>query len=232
MLSPLAFPSWVLLGYLELLGDLETRDGTIPPPSSPGVLEQILLTRDSPEDLNTKLPLCSDPLSPEYLAFALPYLPYYGTSHILISPSSLTTLHIRTEREESFNEDKFNTKQDETTIPPSLGLDKRVLSSMTDEEPPAHQLLRDSTSEHCLVTTSFPSGLPGPNQPCPSSGYLPYYRTEGGLCTGPALGDRFFTGTEGWENKEGGQREETTIWSLSASCLMCLRRKQGGCLCQ
>ncbi|KFO83489.1 hypothetical protein N320_10239, partial [Buceros rhinoceros silvestris] len=93
-------------------------------------------------------------------------------------------------------------------------------SSTTDEEPPAHQLLRDTTSEHCLSTISFSSGLPGLNQPFPSSGYVPYYTTEGVLCIGPALGHRFFTGIEGLENKEGGQGEETDTWSLCGSCLV------------
>ncbi|KFV56961.1 hypothetical protein N341_00648, partial [Tyto alba] len=93
-------------------------------------------------------------------------------------------------------------------------------SSVTNEEPPAHQLLRDNTSEQCLSLTSFPSELPGLNQPLPSSGYFPHYRTEGELCTGPALGDRFVTGREGLENKEGGQGRETGIWNLRASCLV------------
>ncbi|KFW10659.1 hypothetical protein N327_03249, partial [Fulmarus glacialis] len=88
------------------------------------------------------------------------------------------------------------------------------------EEPTAHQLLRDSTSEHCPATTSFPSGLPGLHQPFPSGGYFPYYRTAGELCAGPALGDGFFTGTEGLENKEGGQGQETGSWRLGASCLV------------
>ncbi|KFW66169.1 hypothetical protein AS28_08186, partial [Pygoscelis adeliae] len=88
------------------------------------------------------------------------------------------------------------------------------------EDPTAHQFLRDSTSEHCPSTMAFPSGLPGLNQPFPFGGYFPYYRTEGELCTGPALGDRFFTGIEGLENKEGGQGGETGIWSLGASCLV------------
>ncbi|KFV50249.1 hypothetical protein N328_12390, partial [Gavia stellata] len=88
------------------------------------------------------------------------------------------------------------------------------------EEPTAHQLLRDSTSEHRPPTISFPSGLPGRNQPFPSGGYFPYYRTEAELCAGPALGDRFFTGIEGLENKEGGQGGEPDTWSLRASCLM------------
>lgn len=106
-------------------------------------------------------------------------------------------------------------------MPPSLESDKRALSSMTDEEPPAHQLLRDSTSEHCLSTISFPSGLSGLNQSSASGGYFHYYRTEGELCIGPAPGDRFFTGIEGLENEEGGQGGETGIWSLGASCLVC-----------
>ncbi|KFQ08098.1 hypothetical protein N330_10804, partial [Leptosomus discolor] len=93
-------------------------------------------------------------------------------------------------------------------------------SPTTDEKPPAHQLLRDSTSEHCLPTTPFPSGLPRQHQPFPSDGYRPCYRTKGELCIGPALEDRFFTGIEGLENKEGGQGGEIGIWSLCASCLV------------
>ncbi|KFQ52099.1 hypothetical protein N334_02648, partial [Pelecanus crispus] len=98
----------------------------------------------------------------------------------------------------------------------------KALSSMATEESTAHQLLRDSTSEHCPSTISFPSGLPGllPDQPLPSNGYFPYYRTEGELCTGAALGDRFFTGIEGLENKEGGQEGGTGIWSLGANCVV------------
>ncbi|KGL86996.1 hypothetical protein N301_09276, partial [Charadrius vociferus] len=87
------------------------------------------------------------------------------------------------------------------------------------EEPPGHQLLRDSTSEHCPSTITFLSGLLGLNQPFPSGGHFPYYRSEGELCPDPALGDGFFTGTEGLENTEGGQgEEEMGIWSLCASC--------------
>ncbi|KFQ96367.1 hypothetical protein Y956_06225, partial [Nipponia nippon] len=88
------------------------------------------------------------------------------------------------------------------------------------EEPTVCQVLRDSTSEHRLSMTSLPSGLPGLNQPFPSGGYFPYYRTEGELCTAPALCDRFFTGTEGLENKEGEQEGETGSWSLGASCVV------------
>ncbi|KFZ60134.1 hypothetical protein N338_01644, partial [Podiceps cristatus] len=91
-------------------------------------------------------------------------------------------------------------------------------SSTTDKEPPAQHLPRDGTSEHRLSTISFPSGLLALTQPFPL--YIPYYRTEGELYIGPALGDRFFTGIEGLENKEGGQGGETGIWSLGASCLV------------
>ncbi|KFV09830.1 hypothetical protein N339_00969, partial [Pterocles gutturalis] len=87
-------------------------------------------------------------------------------------------------------------------------------------EPRAHQLLRDSTSGPCPPTISFSSRLPGLDQPLPSSGYCPYYWTEGLLCTGPALGDSFFTGMEGLEHTEGGQGGQTDIWSLGASCLV------------
>ncbi|PKU32622.1 solute carrier family 25 member 48 [Limosa lapponica baueri] len=94
----------------ELPRDLEERDETTPPPSSPGDLEHVLLTRDSPEDLNTKLSLCNDR---SVQVFALPYLPYYRTSYIFISPSSLIASHISTETEESFSDGKVNTKHDE-----------------------------------------------------------------------------------------------------------------------
>ncbi|KFP81611.1 hypothetical protein N311_10553, partial [Apaloderma vittatum] len=85
------------------------------------------------------------------------------------------------------------------------------------EEPPAHQLLGDPTSEHSLSVISCPSALPGLNQPFSSSGYYPYYRAEGKLCTDPTLG---VSGTEGWENKERDQGEETKFWHLGAGCLV------------
>ncbi|XP_030360304.1 uncharacterized protein LOC115615819 [Strigops habroptila] len=255
----------------ELPGDLETGDETTPPPSSPGVWEHVLLTRDSPEDLHTKLLLCNDHSFPDYLVFALSYLPYYRTSHLLTSPSFLPASHISTETEESFDEGKVDTKQDEkvsysavstgyfpyyrtyeellgqplthglnveekrpdndgkdesegdaeSTTPLSLELDKRVCSPMTDEEPPAQQLLRDSTTAHCLSTSYFPSGLPGLDHLFGFSGYFPYYQTEGELCTDPVLEDRSFTGMEALENKEGGHGGEIDIWSLRSSCLVC-----------
>ncbi|KAK2540801.1 hypothetical protein Q9966_004504 [Columba livia] len=199
---------------------LETSDETTPPLSSPGVLEQFLLTRDSPEDLNSQLSLCNDQSVPDYLVSAFVYLPYYRTSYVFISPSSHAASHISTETEESFNEGKVNTKQDETvsysatstgyfpyfrtygeflcepltfglnaegkkpdndgkgecegdietTIPPSLDLEKRAFSSMTDKQPRVHHLLRDRTFGHCSSTISFSSGLPGLNQPFPSTG--------------------------------------------------------------
>lgn len=92
---------------------METRDETTPPPSSPVDLEPVLLTRDSPEDLNTKLLLCNDHSVPEDPVSALAYLPYYRTSYIFISSSSLAASHISTETEESFNDGKVNAKQDE-----------------------------------------------------------------------------------------------------------------------
>lgn len=107
------------------------------------------------------------------------------------------------------------------TIPLSLELDKRACSPMSDEEPPAQPLLRDSTTAHCLSTSYFPSGQPGLNQLFPSSGYFLYYRTEGELCTDPVLEGRFFTAMEALKNKEEGQGGETGIWSLSSSCLVC-----------
>ncbi|XP_014803486.1 PREDICTED: uncharacterized protein LOC106891453 [Calidris pugnax] len=94
----------------ELAGDLEERDDTTPPPSSPEDSEHVLLTRDSPEDLSTKLSLCSDH---SVQAFALPYLPFYRTSYVFISPSSLVASRISTETEESFNDGEVNTKHDE-----------------------------------------------------------------------------------------------------------------------
>nr|XP_021144943.1 uncharacterized protein LOC110359646 isoform X2 [Columba livia] len=200
---------------------LETSDETTPPLSSPGVLEQFLLTRDSPEDLNSQLSLCNDQSVPDYLVSAFVYLPYYRTSYVFISPSSHAASHISTETEESFNEGKVNTKQDETTIPPSLDLEKRAFSSMTDKQPRVHHLLRDRTFGHCSSTISFSSGLPGLNQPFPSTGYFPYYRTEEELCPSPVLGDRFFHGIGGLVNKDGEERGETDIWSLSSNCLLC-----------
>ncbi|KFQ19952.1 hypothetical protein N332_08027, partial [Mesitornis unicolor] len=95
----------------------------------------------------------------------------------------------------------------------------RTLFSGTEKEPTAHQPLRGSTSEHCLSMT-FLSGLPGLNQFFPSSGYFPYSRTEGELCTVPAPGDRFLLKTEDSENEEGGQVEETDIKSLCPRCLV------------
>ncbi|KFP04324.1 hypothetical protein N300_08555, partial [Calypte anna] len=89
------------------------------------------------------------------------------------------------------------------------------------EEPTAQQLLGDITSEHCPQMSSFPSGLPGLNPPFPSTGYFPYHRTEGELCTDPAgEPDRFFTETEDLENEEGGQGKEIGFWGLYSSCLI------------
>ncbi|XP_062494048.1 uncharacterized protein LOC134173730 [Pezoporus occidentalis] len=255
----------------ELPGDLETGNETTSPPSSPGVWEHVLLTRDSPEDLHTKLLLCNDHSFPDYLVFALSYLPYYRTSHLLTSPSFLPESLVSTEPEAGFDEGKADIKQDEqvsypavstgyfpyyrmheellgqplthglnaeekrpdndgkdesegdaeSTVPRSLELDKRACSPTSDEEPPAQPLLRDSITAHCLSTSYFPSGLPALNQLFPSSGYFPYYRTEGELCTDPVLEGRFFIGMEALKNKEAGQGGETGIWSLSSSCLVC-----------
>ncbi|XP_061313024.1 uncharacterized protein LOC133271159 isoform X2 [Pezoporus flaviventris] len=205
----------------ELPGDLETGNETTSPPSSPGVWEHVLLTRDSPEDLHTKLLLCNDHSFPDYLVFALSYLPYYRTSHLLTSPSFLPESLVSTEPEEGFDEGKADIKQDEKTVPRSLELDKRACSPMSDEEPPAQPLLRDSITAHCLSTSYFPSGLPALNQLFPSSGYFPYYRTEGELCTDPLLEGRFFIGMEALKNKEAGQGGEIGIWSLSSRCLVC-----------
>ncbi|KFU83918.1 hypothetical protein M959_09651, partial [Chaetura pelagica] len=96
----------------------------------------------------------------------------------------------------------------------------RTLSSLTSEEPTAHQELGAITSEHRPSATSFPRGLPGLSQPLPSRGFFPYCRTEGELCTDPAPGDRFFSRTEGLENQEGSQGEETGLWSLYSRCLI------------
>ncbi|KFP80542.1 hypothetical protein N310_13592, partial [Acanthisitta chloris] len=92
-------------------------------------------------------------------------------------------------------------------------------SSTNDKEPPAHQLLRASSPEHCLPVLSFPSSLPCLDQVLPSSGYLPYYRTEGEICTGPAQWNGSLTGID-LETKEGYQRGGTDIWSLGVRCLM------------
>ncbi|XP_061207974.1 uncharacterized protein LOC133211548 isoform X1 [Neopsephotus bourkii] len=255
----------------ELPGDLETGNETASPPSSPGVWEHVLLTRDSPEDLHTKLLLCNDHSFPDYLVFPLSHLLYYRASHLLSSPSFLPESHVSTEPEESFDEGKADIKQDEkvsypavstgyfsyyrvneellgqplthglnaeekrpgnngkdesegdaeSTVPRSLELDKRACSPVSDEEPPAQPLLTDITTAHCLPTSYFPSRLPGPNQLFPSSGYFPYYETEGELCTDPVLEGRFFVGMKALKNKEAGQGGETDIWSVSSRCLVC-----------
>lgn len=76
-------------------------------------MEHVPLTRDSSEDLNTKISHCNDHSVREHLAFTLEYLPYYRTSYIFISPSSLAASHISTETAESFNDGEVNTKHDE-----------------------------------------------------------------------------------------------------------------------
>ncbi|KFV61267.1 hypothetical protein N307_10082, partial [Dryobates pubescens] len=83
------------------------------------------------------------------------------------------------------------------------------------EQPAAHQQPRESTSEHCQPTRSFPGRLPGVQQPLPAGGY---YRTEGELCTGPILEDS--PRMEVLESKEGGERAETSLWSLFTRCLV------------
>ncbi|KFO69908.1 hypothetical protein N303_03169, partial [Cuculus canorus] len=88
------------------------------------------------------------------------------------------------------------------------------------KEPPAHQLPRDSTSGDHLSMISSPSAPPVLNQPFPSSEDFSRSRTEGELCIGPTLENKFFTGIECLENKEEGQRGQTGIWSLLDCCLM------------
>ncbi|KFW79002.1 hypothetical protein N305_11410, partial [Manacus vitellinus] len=95
----------------------------------------------------------------------------------------------------------------------------RTISPPTHGKKPSQQLPSEaSTSELC--PPSSPSRLPPLSQPLPPSGYFPYYRTEGEICTGPAHGNGAFTGTEGLETKEGRQRGGAGIWSLGASCLV------------
>ncbi|KFO58293.1 hypothetical protein N302_12386, partial [Corvus brachyrhynchos] len=94
----------------------------------------------------------------------------------------------------------------------------RTISSTSKEEPPAQQLLGASSSALCLPLASLPSELPHLNQPLPSSGYFPYYRTEAGI--GPAPRKGSFTRTEGLETKEGGQRGGPNVWNLCGSCLV------------
>lgn len=52
--------------------------------------------------------------------FSLSYLPYYRTSHLLTSPSFLPESHVSTEPEESFEEGKADTKQDEKVSYPAV----------------------------------------------------------------------------------------------------------------
>ncbi|KAL2299422.1 hypothetical protein Nmel_014078 [Mimus melanotis] len=174
------------------------------------------MTRDSPEDLNPNLLLCNEQPGPDSQVLDLEYLPYYRTSHICVCPAS----HICTEREKSSNEGKANTKQDEKSIRPSLELSKRTISPPSKEEPPAQELLGASSSALCLPMASFPSGLPLLDQHPPCTGYFPYYRTEGGICTGSLQRKGSFTRTEGLETKEGGQRGGSSVWNLRGSCLV------------
>ncbi|XP_053847298.1 uncharacterized protein LOC128814975 isoform X1 [Vidua macroura] len=184
--------------------------------SCPGGLENILLTRDSPEDFNPNLLLYNEQPGPDSQVLDLEYLPYYRTSHLCVCPAP----HIYTEREKSSNESKANTKQDKKSILPSLELSKRTISPTSKEKPPAQELLGASSSALHLPVPSFPSRLPHLKQPPPCSGYFPYYRTEGGICTGPLQRTESFTGIEGLETKGGGQRGGSSIWNLRDSCLV------------
>lgn len=113
------------------------------------------------------------------------------------------------------------------SILPSLELSKRTISSASKEEPPAQQLLGASSSALCLPLASFPSEIPHLNQPLPASGYFPYYRTEAGICTGPAPRKGSFTRIEGLETKEGGQRGGSNVWNLRGSCLVSWEERRG-----
>ncbi|XP_027499555.1 putative protein FAM47C [Corapipo altera] len=187
---------------------------------SPGVSDHILLSAESPEGFSTNLLLCNEPF-PGSLVLDLAYLPYYRTSDVCISPSSCSaSSHTLTEAEESSEEGKADTKQDEKSIPPSLELSKRTVSPPTHGKKPSQQLPSGASSSE-LCPPSSPSRLPPLSQPRPPSGYFPYYRTEGEICTGPAHGNGTFTGTEGPETKEGRQRGGAGFWSLSASCSVC-----------
>lgn len=105
-------------------------------------------------------------------------------------------------------------------ILPSLELRMRTISPASKEEPPAQELLGGSSSALCLPTASLPRGLPHLSQPPPCSGYFPYYRTEGGICTGPSERKGSFTRVEVLETREGGQRRGSSVWNLRESCLM------------
>nr|XP_030140031.3 uncharacterized protein LOC115497130 isoform X2 [Taeniopygia guttata]XP_030140032.3 uncharacterized protein LOC115497130 isoform X2 [Taeniopygia guttata] len=182
--------------------------------SCPGGLENALLTRDSSKDFNPNLLLYIEQSEPDSQGLDLEYLPYYRTSHICVCP----TPYICTEREKSSNESKADTKQDKQSILLSLGL--KTTSPASKEEPPAQELLGAGSSALQLPAPSFPSRLPELEQPPPCSGYFPYYRTEGGICTGPLQRAESLTRTEGLEAKEGGQRGGSSIWNLHGNCLV------------
>lgn len=106
------------------------------------------------------------------------------------------------------------------SILPSLELRTRTVSPPSKEDPPAQQLLGASSSALCLPMASLPGGLPALSQPPPCTGFLPYYRTEAGICTGSLQRKASFTRIEGLETKEGGQRGGSSIWNLRGSCLV------------
>lgn len=110
---------------------------------------------------------------------------------------------------------------------PSLELRTRTISPGSKEEPPAQELLGASSSALCLPTASLPRGLPHLSQPPPCSGYFPYYRTEGGICTGPLQREGSFTRVEGLETRERGQRRGSGVWNLRESCLVSWEERRG-----
>ncbi|OWK60340.1 hypothetical protein RLOC_00007969 [Lonchura striata] len=180
----------------------------------PGGLENTLLTRDSSKDFNPNLLLYNERPDPDCQVLDLEYLPYYRTSHICVCPAP----YICTEREKSSNESKADTKQDKQSI--LLSLELKTTSPTSKEEPPAQELLGASSPALHLPVPSFPSRLPELRQTPPCSGYFPYYRTEGCICTGPLPRTESLTRMESLETKEGGQREGSSIWNLHGNCLV------------
>lgn len=106
-LWPLPIDNFIMLDQIQIYFRMWRQNKT--PSSCPGGLENLLVSRDSPEDVNPNLLLCHEQPGPDSQLLDLEYLPYYRTSHICVCPAS----HICTEREKSSSEGKANTKQDE-----------------------------------------------------------------------------------------------------------------------
>lgn len=101
--------NFIMFDQIQIYFRMWRHNKNTAPSSCPGVLENIPLTGDSPEDSNPKLLLCNEQPGPDSRVLDLEYLPYYRTSHVCLCPAS----HIRTQREKSSNEGKASTKQDE-----------------------------------------------------------------------------------------------------------------------